>query len=339
MEDFSMSEPVNIAVIGCGDIAVTRHIPTVAACPDAKLYALCDTDFDRVRKLALEHQVNIFTADYKELLSDPLIQAVIIATPPWITPIVTIECLRAGKHVLCEKPMALDVETARQVLEVEKQTGKKVQVGFTYRHDPLLETLRSWIAEDKLGAPLVYRMGIYDEIWNPSGNPEHYERIRKTMEHGSPSIHDGAHIADFLNFLTQSAVKSVHAFGLKTREEFPSSNYDTSIIRFRNGDLAKLEIAWFLPNFPQGEFEVIGPKGIAIFDRHKRFVQLNSGSETELIAHEDDWGETCFRIQLDKFIKSIRLDLPCVPGAMDGIYSLSLTKDIESAMRQDQQES
>lgn len=332
-----MSKKINIGLIGCGDIAVTFHIPTLLASPDVKLSVLCDTDLSKAKKLATDNHINSYTSNYKDLLHNQHIQAVIVATPPWVTPNITMECLRAGKHVLCEKPMAMDVKTAMEVAETEKQTGKKVQIGFTYRHDPLLKTLRKWIQEDKLGSPLVYRIGVFDEKWDPVGNFEHYERIFTTMKHASPSVHEGAHIADFLNFLTNSEVKNVDAFGLKSREEFPVPNYDASIIRFQNGDLAKLEIAWFFPSFPQDNFEVIGPKGIAIFDRFKRFLQLKTEASTETISYEGGWQETCFKAQLDQFVASIRSDHPFVPGTIDGINSLQLTKAIETSIKNDRQ--
>lgn len=332
-----MNEVINIGVIGCGDIASTRHIPTILACPEAKLMALCDKDIHRAKALAADHQVAFFTSDYKELLKQEDLHAVIVATPPWATPMITMDCLQAGKHVLCEKPMALEVETALQVVEMEKATGKKVQVGFTYRHDPLLEKLKAWIKEGKLGSPLLFRLSVFDETWEPIENPEHYQRIVKTLEHGSPSIHDGAHLADFLHFLTESDVKSIEAFGLKSREEFPASNYDMAGIRFENGDMAKVEIGWFFPKFPQDEFEVLGPNGVAIFDRHKRYVQLQTKLMNETVSHHEEWGKACFKIQLARFLKSIRSNQPCVPGSMDGVYSLRMTKAIEAAIQREQE--
>ncbi|MBP1990225.1 Gfo/Idh/MocA family protein [Paenibacillus eucommiae] len=323
---------IQVGVIGCGDIAEQRHIPTIHAFSGVDLVALCDSDIDRAERLAKAYQVPHVLSDYKQMLQRTELDAIVVATPPWHTPYIAMDCLRAGKHVLCEKPMAMDVATAMQVKETELETGYRVQVGFTYRHGLLLETLRSWIREGRLGSPLVYRLGIFDEVWDPAGNPEHYERIYRTMQRGSPSIHDGAHVADFLSFLSESPVQRVESFGLKTRHEFPSSNYDTSIIEFENGDMAKVEIGWFLPKFPKGEFEVIGPKGIAIFDRFEQYVQLRTDAITETVTLEEDWAMSCFREQFNKFIASIRLGQPFVPGSDEGISSLRLTKVIETSI-------
>ncbi|WJH33715.1 Gfo/Idh/MocA family oxidoreductase [Paenibacillus sp. CC-CFT747] len=328
-----LDRPIRMGVIGCGDIAVSRHIPTIHAHPDAMLLAVCDADPSRAETVASQYPMASVEKDYKELLARNDIEAVIVATPPWVTPVITREALRAGKHVLCEKPMAVDGDTARLVQETERETGKRVQVGFTYRHGPLLESLRSWIRDGRLGSPLVFRLGIFDEVWDPEGHPEHYERLFRTMQHGSPSVHDGAHVADFLHFLAESKVASVESYGLKTRPEFPTSNYDISVIRFENGDMAKVEIGWFLPHFPKGEFEVAGPLGLAVFDRFEQYVSLRTGTTTETVRLEEDWAASCFRIQLSKFIASIRLDEPCVPGTEEGLQSLLLTKAMERGVQ------
>lgn len=325
---------VRLALVGCGDIAVTRHIPAVLENQDVELAAMCDRDEERVRGAMTRYKIRPrSTTDYIDLLNDETIDAAIVATPPWVTPDITIDFLRAGKHVLCEKPMAIDLDKAYRVAQTEAETGQRVQVGFTYRHDPLLERLRDWIREGRLGSPLYFRLGIFDETWDPEGDPEHYERIFKTMEHGVPSVHDGAHIADFLHLLTDSPVKRVQSFGFKSRAEFPCSNTDTSMIDFENGDRARVEIGWFYPQFPSGEFEVLGPKGLAVFDRYNRYVELRTAEGTERATHGENWWETCFRIQLAKFVDAVRSGRPFVPGTKEGIYSLSLTKAIEADMR------
>lgn len=286
--------------------------------------------------LAQQYGVDSATTDYKSLLLNDDLEAIIVCTPPWLTPQITIESLEAGKHVLCEKPMAVHVDMAQKVREAEARSGRKVQVGFTYRHGPLFETLKGWIQAGELGSPLVYRLGIFDEVWNPEGDPEHYRRIFETMKRGSPSIHDGAHVADYLNFFVDSPVQDVFSYGLKTRPEFPSSNYDLTVIRFANGDLAKVEIGWFLPNFPQGEFEVMGPRGIAVFNREEKTVRIKSGQTTREVRLEEDYFESCFRIQLEKFIQSIRTGTPCLPGVDEGIASLALTTTIVEKIKEDE---
>lgn len=323
---------IRIGVIGCGDICITQHVPAILNNSQVHLVAFCDCIPKRVESCATKYQVSAYV-DYMEMLHREKMDAVVVATPPWVTPKITMEALSKGLYVLCEKPMALTLAVAEEVAQAEAQSSAYVQLGFTYRHDPLLKQLRTWIEEGRLGGPLMYRLGIYDEILDPVGNPEHYQRIITTMEHGCPSVHDGAHNADFLHLLTSSQVESVEAFGFKSGSEFPCSNYDTSVIRFANGDMAKLEIGWFYPILPYGEFEVLGPRGYASYDRLKRHVLLKTPQGEIRVSDKENWWTLCFRIQLERFVDSVRTRQPCMPGCAEGIYSLSLCKRIENSIR------
>lgn len=328
-----MMSPITFGMIGCGDIGSTRHAPTVDAHPEARLLALCDIDIARAEQLALSYPVAQVTGDYRQLLANPSIDAVILAVSPWVTPRIAIEALRAGKQVLCEKPMALDIKTAKQVRQAESETGRGVQIGFTYRHGSLIDTLKNWIDTDQLGRPLYYRLGVFDEIWDPQDNPVHYERIMEALRHGSPSIHDGAHVADWLHYLTGSTVVGLQAAGLRSRDEFAATNCDVAFLRFKNGDVARIEIGWFYPVFPRGEFEILGPKGVAVFDRINRNVRLHTKDNTEVADASGDYVASCFRIQLDKFIRSIQSGKPFVPGTKEGLASLQLTLRMARAVK------
>lgn len=325
-----------IGLIGCGDIAEEWHIPTLERSSRGKIVGVCDADGKKAEATREKHGLSMACTDYRELLQNPEIDAVVVATPPWIAPKITVDALESGKHVLCEKPMAVDIGEAERVAEAEKRTGNKVMLGFTYRIDPLLQQMRRWIAEGRIGSPIYYRLGFFDETWDPVGNPAHYEKIDQTMRHGCPSVHDGAHGADFLNLLTGgSPVKEVHAFGFQSRPEFACSNYDVSIIDFENGDRAKFEIGWFYPDFPYGEFEAVGPGGMIEYDRFRRYLRLRIRGKTEEVCDELNWWADCFRMMYDNFFDSLEFNRPCVPGTAEGLYSLRLTKRMEAAMKGD----
>lgn len=162
--------------------------------------------------------------------------------------------------------------------------------------------------------------------------PEHYERIMRTLQYGPPCVHDGAHSADHLLFLTGSRAVRVTARGLKSRPEFPASNYNAAFIEFANGDRAKLEIGWFYPHLPSGEFELLGPLAFAYFDRTNREVVLMVGTVTERVKLDEDWFRSCFSIQLGKSISAVSCRSTPIPGTAEGIASLRLCKAIEAAM-------
>jgi len=242
------------------------------------------------------------------------------------------DALRAGKDVLCEKPMATSVAAAEQVAEVERESGQLLQVGFTYRHGPLMDALQGWIASGRLGRPLQVRLSVFDEVWDPEDNSEHYLRILNTLRHGPPCIHDGAHLADHLSFLTGSLPVRVVARGLTTRPEFPAPNYNSALIDFANGDQANLEVGWFYPHFPESEFQILGPDGFAYLNRANREAVLVTGKVTERVQLSEDRVRSCFRAQLIKFLDCFEARRTPVPGSREGIASLRLTLAIVNAM-------
>jgi myo-inositol 2-dehydrogenase / D-chiro-inositol 1-dehydrogenase len=325
-----MRAALRLAVIGCGEVATTCHLPAIVA-----LAVVCDTDADRARRAMEAFGAGGWTTDAKDRLADD-IDAVIVATPPWTTPRLTIDALLTRKDVLCEKPMALSLDDALAVQVAEHRSDRFVQVGFVLRHGPMFSTLRRWIADDWLGGPLSLRISVFDELWQPETNPEHYGRIMRSLEHGAPCIHDGAHTMDHLHYLLGDQVTRLTAWGRSTGPESPRPNLNTAVMEFAAGRLARVEIGWFLPTFPPSEWFIAGPKGIAWFDQGAGRVELRaeSGGETVALPGGDAWFTSCFRHQLDTFLSAVRTRVPAQPGTKEGIASLALTQAFERGMCQ-----
>lgn len=324
---------IRIGVIGCGDIAVTAHFPALARCGRVQIAAISTRSQDRLLELRDQYRVPFATTDYRELLASEEMDAVIVATPPWATPQIVIEALESGKDVLCEKPVAMTIEEAERMQETAKRTGHRLMAGMTYHHDPVLHKMREWVQSGRIGSPVMYRAAVYDETWDPEENPEHYNRIMKTLQHGSPSIHEGAHVFDWLHVVNQAEIRSLTSFGFKSRPEFPDSNYDTIILDYMNNDRAKIEIAWFLTQFPEFDFEAVGPLGIASMNSHRRFARLRTREETEEYKDPKGWWEHCFDLQTSRFIDLIEKGGPCEPGIADAIYTMRATDAVRESMR------
>jgi hypothetical protein len=107
---------------------------------------------------------------------------------------------------------------------------------------------------------------------------------------------------------------------------------NAALIEFASGDRARLEIGWLYPHFPRGEFEVLGPRGLAVFDRPARESVLVTGSLRERVGLEEDWVRSCFRIQLESFVAALDERRRPVPGTVEGIASLDLCLAIVAAM-------
>ncbi len=124
-----------VAVIGCGGIANQKHMPTLKKMDDVEIVAFCDIILERAQKAAEEFGVEgarVYT-DYKELLKDTEIDAVHVCTPNRSHSFITVDALESGKHVMCEKPMAINSEEAKKMLDAAKRTGKVLTIGYQNR--------------------------------------------------------------------------------------------------------------------------------------------------------------------------------------------------------------
>ena len=148
--------PVRYGIIGCGAIAQRRHIPECVANPDSKLAALADPVKERVEELARIYGAKPYT-DYKDVLKDPGIDAVIVAGPNALHAQQTMEALAAGKHVLCEKPMATSREDARAMLDSAKKSGKYLMIGLNQRLMPPHVKAKRILQSGALGNVIAFR--------------------------------------------------------------------------------------------------------------------------------------------------------------------------------------
>ena len=122
---------VKVGVIGCGSIARFRHLPEYQTHPDVVIAAVCDVDLERAEAVAQTYGTKAYT-NYIDLLNDEEINAVSICTPNVFHAPMSIAALEAGKHVLCEKPMATTIAEAERMNEAAKESGKILMIGHMY---------------------------------------------------------------------------------------------------------------------------------------------------------------------------------------------------------------
>ena len=133
-----MGKKFRVGIIGCGGIANGKHMPALKNTGRVDMVAFCDIIEERAVKAAQEYgtpDAKVYT-DYKELLKDDSIEIVHVCTPNRSHSFITIDALEAGKHVMCEKPMAKTYEEAKAMVEAAKRTGKKLTIGYQNRQKP-----------------------------------------------------------------------------------------------------------------------------------------------------------------------------------------------------------
>ncbi len=142
---------IKVAVIGCGTIANSAHIPSYMNCPDAEIKYFCDIIHERAEAAVNQYGCGIAVTDYKEVLADPEVTAVSVCTPNKMHAIISIDALRAGKHVLCEKPAARTYAEAKTMQDVQHETGLTLNIGVVNRFSPAVNEIKKLIDAGELG--------------------------------------------------------------------------------------------------------------------------------------------------------------------------------------------
>lgn len=257
---------LKIGIVGCGGIANGKHLPAIKANGNFEIKAFCDLIRERAVKAREEYDfkdAKIFT-DYKELLKEDL-DAVYVLTPNNAHAPVAIAALEAGKHVMCEKPMAKTYEEAKQMVETAKKTGKILTIGYQNRYRNDSEYLKRSCENGDLGeiyyakAHAIRRRAV--PTWGVFLDEE--------KQGGGPLIDIGTHALDLTlwmmdNYEPELVVGSVfrkladqtetgNAWGDWDPKEYTVEDSAVGFIKMKNGATINLEASWALNTLDVGE--------------------------------------------------------------------------------------
>ena len=236
-------EKAVFGLIGCGGIAQSQHLPNLTRAPSVRLKTLCDLRPDVLEAMRAKYSVPHASADHRELLADREIQAVVVATREDAQARVTIEALKAGKHVYVEKPLASTAEECAAVVAAQRAAGRFVAVGFNRRFAPAYRKAREVLWAD--GGPKNIHYRIADEYWRWGAN--YPPRVRV--------IHELGHVFDALRWLTRSEVESVYVIESRADDE-------AYALRFRSGCVATIMNSGHATmDLPKERLEAIGTRG------------------------------------------------------------------------------
>lgn len=142
---------IKVAIIGCGTIANSAHIPSYLANPQAEIKYFCDIVLEKAEKAVADYGCGQAVADYRTILEDEEVEAVSICTSNDVHASISIDFLRAGKNVLCEKPAARTYEEALEMKRVQNETGKVLNIGVVNRFNTGVNIIRDMIKNGELG--------------------------------------------------------------------------------------------------------------------------------------------------------------------------------------------
>ena len=198
---------IKIGIIGCGKIAQVRHLPEYAEHPEAQIAGLFDINLARAQELAEQYGAKAYDS-YEALLADPEIQAVSVCAANFAHAEITIAALNAGKHVLCEKPMAVTLAECEAMVEAAKRNGKFLMIGHNQRLAKAHSTAKQLIDEGLIGRIVTFRTTFGHggpETWSvdPGKNVWFFDKSKAAM---GAMADLGIHKTDLIHYLTGERV-------------------------------------------------------------------------------------------------------------------------------------
>ena len=254
---------VRVGIVGCGGIANQTPMPSLKANSDLnEIVAFCDIIEERAVKAAADYGVEgakVYT-DYNDLVNDPNVDVVHVCTPNVAHCPITVAAFEAGKHVMCEKPMAHCTEDAQKMIDAWKASGKKFTIGYQNRLRDDTQTLHASCAAGELGeiymakAHALRRRAV--PTWGVFPN--------KALQGGGPLIDIGTHALDITlwmmdNYDVESVSGQVfyklgrqadgpdgNVFGPWDPETFEVEDSAFGLVKMKNGAVIYLEASWAL---------------------------------------------------------------------------------------------
>ncbi len=266
---------VKIGIIGCGGIANGKHLPALQKIENVEIVAFCDIVIERAKEAKKKYgtpDAKVYR-DFHYLLKMEEIEAVHVLTPNAAHAKIAIAALEAGKHVMCEKPMAHTAKDARAMVEAAKKSGKKLTIGYQTRSTPAFQYAHNIVKDGDIGeiyyvkAPAIRRRGV--PTWGVF--------LDKEKQGGGPMIDIGTHSIDAAlyvlgNYDVESVTGSVFrklydkvednaGWGMWDPEKFLVEDAAMGYVKFKNGCTMIIEASWLLNIEHGGCTTFCGTKG------------------------------------------------------------------------------
>ena len=304
MEDTPMDRKLHIGIIGCGGIANGKHMPSLKKIDTVEMVAFCDIVKERAEKAAKEYgtpDARVYT-DYKELLKEDDIDVVHVLTPNKQHSFITVDALEAGKHVMCEKPMAINSAEAKKMLDAAKRTGKKLTIGYQSRFRQDSMYLKKVCENGELGeiyyarAQAIRRRavptwGVFLDAENQGGGPlidigtHALDLTLWEMNNYEPAMVVGSTFRKLAD--TENAA---NAWGSWDPKKFTVEDSAFGFIKMKNGATIVLESSWALNTLLTSEAKTIlcGTKGGADMLGPEGSSRINGEKYSKTFVTEPD---------------------------------------------------
>jgi myo-inositol 2-dehydrogenase/D-chiro-inositol 1-dehydrogenase len=311
-----MTRRINIAVIGTGRMGSVHVRNLIQLIPEADLSAICDIRLEVAQALAGELGIGAVVQDYREILNDPQVEAVLIATSTDTHDFIIKDAAAAGKHIFCEKPLALELEKIDEALEVVEKAGVKLQVGFNRRFDKSFKRVKEIVDSGEIGRPCILRITNRD----PDFPAMEFLRVSGGM-FLDMTIHD----FDMARFLI-GEVEEIYAVGgvLIEPELTEFDDIDTNIVtlKFKNGTVGAIDNSRKAVYGYDQRLEVFCSNGTAMAENESESTVIKGNAAGFQSANPPYFFmqryAPCYINEVRQFIECVRDDKPTPTTGQDG---------------------
>jgi predicted dehydrogenase len=237
---------LGIGVVGCGFVGRGAHVPGLSALECAKVAAVADPDPTRLEKVAAKHHVESRYTDYRRLIDDPAIEAVVVATPTPLHAPVALAAIEAGKHVLCEMPLASTIEEAEKIIEAAEVNDVTLMPGLTFRFTPNYVKVKQLLQQGSIGRATAVHYREFIPASDLASQWPANSWVWQFDQSGGPLFTLSVWSIDLVAWLLDAEIDEVQASTRYTRLEqlCGTLGYDAcATLRLGNGCVASMQFS------------------------------------------------------------------------------------------------
>lgn len=320
---------IRFAVVGCGQIARERMIPAIINSKKAEIVAVVDIDEKAARNIANLNNIPHHYSSLTDALDKDLIDAVYVSTPNFLHCDITMKAAAAGKHVLCEKPMATNLDDGKRMVESCKKNGVKFMPAYMSRFSEASTKAKRLIVEGAIGKPVIVK-SEFAFVMSYAGRGDW--RLDPEKAGGGCLFDVGVYPIDFVDFLLDDRIVEIMAISGNIRFNYPVEDTLIASFKLSSGAMGDF-VCGYSAKIPS-TFEVYGTDGNLIL---KMPFQQNAAVKLELNRKDrkedhhmglDAAPFTCYQREVDYFCECIEQNNEPVPNGEVGLYAMQVIEAI-----------
>lgn len=303
-------------IIGCGAVTERKGGPALYSVEGSELVAVMRRDAVKAADFARRHGARRWYNKAEDLINDPEVNAVYVATPVYLHHTYTIQAAKAGKHVLCEKPMALNVRQCREMITVCRENRVKLMIAYYRRTYPIVQEIKQLLDEGAIGEPMLVRINL-TSYYNPvDTNAASEWRGDPAMSGGGVMFDVGSHRLDLMVYLL-GEIERVAAFSGRLHCEYQSEDSAVLSLKLVNGMHGAANFNWNVGS-NSDEFEIYGTEGkILARPLDLGHLEVHRGKQVDIIElappKVTHWG------LVQNFVQAVNEAVPLLCSGEEGM--------------------